>query len=126
MADTETDVSNAEGYASWDTDDILIVVGASILGVVALAFFFDYKSLALTGVGLIGSFTSPISAGFNGFATLITDFFNWAGHSVSSLFISPAMVQMSMAKAYASAQIAMRLHLSVYTSSGYSSAIVGA
>lgn len=125
--DTETEVANAEGYAGWDVDDVLILVGVSIIAVVALAFWLYSHEIAQIGVGLVGSFTSPISAAFNGFASLITNFFNWAGHAVSSLEIQPwhssAMVKIAFSKAYVSSSLGMRLHLSVYTTSGYATVI---
>jgi len=96
--DMQTDVTNAEGYAGWDADDILLLVGVSIIAVVGLAFWLYSSQVAQIGVGLVSSFTSPVSAAFNGLASLITSFFNWAGHAVSSLIImTPSRIHMIFA-----------------------------
>lgn len=121
--DLQTEASNAEGYAGWDVDDVLMIVGVAVIGAVALAFWLYSRSIGQIGVGLVSSFTSPISAGFNGFASLITSFFSWASHAVTALFILPwlshAMVMFAAARAYVSLSLAVRLHLSVFTNSGY-------
>ena len=130
MADTETYASNAEGYAAWDADDTLIVIGVSILGATALAFWLYSGKIAEIGVGLVGAVTAPISAGGNGLAGLITSFFDWAGHAVSSLAIYPwyshAMVQLAMLKVYASSHMGTRLSYSLFTGSGYVTVPLGA
>jgi hypothetical protein len=129
--DTETEAANAEGYAGWDLDDIFIVVGVSIIAVVGLAFWLYSHEVAQVGVGLVSSFTAPVSAGFNGLASLINAFFQWAAHAVSNLFTlgfyAHAFRQIALAKQYASQSLGMRLHLSVFTESGYAAiAIAGA
>lgn len=122
MPDTETEATNAEGYAGWDIDDTLIVIGVSILGVVALAFWLDPRLLAQQGVTLIGSGLSPINAGFQGLAQLISSFFTWASKGISNLMIHPA-ASAALAKVYVSSHIAARLQIGVTTSSGYAAAL---
>ena len=121
--DLQTEATDVEGYAGWDLDDILILVGVSIIAVVGLAFWLYSHQVAQIGVGLVSSFTSPVSAGFNGLASVITSFFQWASHAVSNLAVLPAfhitMIRMVMMKAYVSQSIGARLNLSVFTASGY-------
>jgi hypothetical protein len=130
MADTETYAGNVEGYAGWDADDIMIVVGVSILGATALGFWFYSHQIASIGVGLVGAVTAPISAGGNGLAALITAFFQWAGHFVSSgLAIFPwysyALVKLAMLKVYVSSHMGARISLSVFTRTGYATLLPG-
>ena len=122
--DLQTEATDVEGYAGWDLDDILILVGVSIIAVVGLAFWLYSHQVAQIGVGLVGSFTSPVSAGFNGLASLINAFFQWASHAVSNLAILPAfylriMQQIALVKAFVSQSIGIRSMLPLFTDSGY-------
>jgi hypothetical protein len=91
MADLQTDVSNAEGYAGWDIDDILLLVGVVIIALVGFAFFLYSNSVASIGVSLVSGFASPVSAFFNGLASAITGFFTWASHALSNLTLAPGL-----------------------------------
>ena len=122
--DLQTETTDAEGYVGWDLDDILILVGVSIIAIVGLAFWLYSHQVAQIGVGLVSSFTSPVSAGFNGLASLITSFFNWASHAVSNLSVLPSFYSRSMEisaamKAYISQSMGIRTVLHLYTESGY-------
>ena len=90
MADLQTDVSNAEGYAGWDIDDILLLVGVVIIALVGMAFFLYSNSVASIGVSLVSGFASPVSAFFNGLASAITGFFTWVSHALSNLAVDPS------------------------------------
>lgn len=88
--DTVSDVEDVEQTGSTDVDEVLILVFLGLGIVFGLAVIFDYKSLAVLGVGEIGSFLSPVQAFFNGLASLITGFFSGLAKSASNLFIEPA------------------------------------
>jgi len=91
MADLQTDVSNAEGYVGWDIDDILLLVGVVIIALVGLAFFLYSHSVASIGVSLVSGFASPVSAFFNGLASVITGFFTWASHALTNMAVDPGL-----------------------------------
>lgn len=89
--DTVSDVEDVEQTGSADTDEVLLLVFLALGIVFILAIIFDYRSLAVLGVGEIGSFLSPVQAFFNGLASLITGFFNGLAKAASNLFLSPAL-----------------------------------
>jgi hypothetical protein len=82
--DVEEDVGHAEETAGGDADEVLLLAGAGIAIVFGLAVVFDYRQLAQLGVGLVGSFTSPVTSTGNGLGQLISSFFNALSNKVSS------------------------------------------
>lgn len=83
--DVEEEAGHAEETASGDVDEILLLVGLSTGIIFVLALIFDYKQLAELGVGLIGSFTSPVTATGNGAGNLITAFFDGLSKRVTNM-----------------------------------------
>ncbi len=90
MATISNDVGNAESEAGMDLDEIFLLFGIVIAIAVGLALWLYQKQVGQMGVGLIGSFTSPVTAVFNGIANAISAFFNWLARSLGNLFIYPA------------------------------------
>lgn len=93
--DTAEDIGRAEDTGGMDLDEILLLFGLVIGIAVILAIVFDYKQVALLGVGLISSFTNLPSSGFNGLSGTITAFFNGLDKSISNglFWILPARGQ---------------------------------
>lgn len=87
--DTETEGEEIESHASFDVNEILLLAGLVIAIAIFLAIWIYSGQVASVGVGLISSFTNPISAFFNGLGTAITAFFNWLAKSASNLMIIP-------------------------------------
>ncbi len=70
-----------------DLDEILYLFGIVIVVAVGLGIWLYQSQVGQIGVGLIGAFTSPVSAFFNGIANAISSFFKWLGNSLGNLSI---------------------------------------
>jgi hypothetical protein len=89
MATISNDIGNAESEGGMDLDEIFLLFGIVIAIAVGLAIWLYQGQVGQIGVGLIGAFTSPVSAGFNGIANAISAFFNWLARSLGNLLYLP-------------------------------------
>ena len=87
--DTESEAEEVESHLSFDLNETLLLAGLVIAVAVFLGIWIYSAQVASIGVGLISSFTNPVSAFFNGVGQAISAFFSWLAKQVTNLFIMP-------------------------------------
>lgn len=87
MATISNDIGNAESEGGMDLDEIFLIFGIVLAVAVGLGIWIYQGQVGQIGVGLIGAFTSPVSAFFNGIANAISAFFNWLARSLGNLSV---------------------------------------